>query len=139
MGKKAGLRCDKNDKLGTKTILKVTMKIKSLLFFYLLLGDHGRSYVVGFGKNPPVRPHHRSSSCKLKSPTTCSWNEFNAEGPNPITLTGALVGGPIQSGSFADERKDYKTNEVAIDYNAGFQTVVAGLISLIDGGEISGK
>lgn len=27
---------------------------------HLMLGDAGRSYVVGYGKNPPVRPHHRS-------------------------------------------------------------------------------
>lgn len=27
---------------------------------HLLLGDAGRSYVVGYGRNPPVRPHHRS-------------------------------------------------------------------------------
>ena len=28
-----------------------------------MLGDnnYGRSYVVGFGNNPPERPHHRSS------------------------------------------------------------------------------
>merc|ERR1711879_820336 len=26
-----------------------------------LLGDTGRSYMVGFGKNPPLRPHHRAS------------------------------------------------------------------------------
>jgi hypothetical protein len=24
------------------------------------LGDGGRSYVCGFGNNPPTRPHHRS-------------------------------------------------------------------------------
>lgn len=24
-----------------------------------ILGDSGRSYVVGFGKNPPKNPHHR--------------------------------------------------------------------------------
>ena len=23
-----------------------------------MLGDSGRSYVVGFGHNPPTRPHH---------------------------------------------------------------------------------
>ncbi|KIZ01815.1 Endoglucanase E-4 [Monoraphidium neglectum] len=27
------------------------------------LGEGGRSYVVGFGNNPPVRPHHRGASC----------------------------------------------------------------------------
>ena len=25
-----------------------------------ILGDGGRSYVCGFGNNPPERPHHRS-------------------------------------------------------------------------------
>ena len=29
------------------------------------LGDGGRSYVVGYGKNPPVRPHHAAASCPL--------------------------------------------------------------------------
>jgi len=24
-----------------------------------MLGDSGRSYVVGFGNNPPTQPHHR--------------------------------------------------------------------------------
>ncbi|PVD35338.1 hypothetical protein C0Q70_02298 [Pomacea canaliculata] len=26
---------------------------------HYILGDTGRSYVVGFGVNPPSRPHHR--------------------------------------------------------------------------------
>ena len=25
-----------------------------------MLGDGGRSYVVGFGSNPPTQPHHRA-------------------------------------------------------------------------------
>ena len=72
-------------------------------------------------------------------PTSCSFNNFNSKQGNPIVLVGALVGGPKQSGSFTDDRKDYKTNEVAIDYNAGFQTVVAGLVEMVDSGIISGK
>lgn len=27
----------------------------------LMLGDWGRSFICGFGVDPPVRPHHRSS------------------------------------------------------------------------------
>lgn len=27
---------------------------------HYLLGDSGRSYVIGFGKNYPMKPHHRS-------------------------------------------------------------------------------
>ena len=26
-----------------------------------MLGDNGRSYVVGWGHNPPQRPHHRGA------------------------------------------------------------------------------
>ena len=42
-------------------------------------------------------------------------------------LYGALVGGPDEKGNYVDSRKDYVANEVATDYNAGFQTAVAGL------------
>ena len=36
------------------------------------LGSTGRSFVVGFGKNPPKEPHHRGSSCP-KYPARCDW------------------------------------------------------------------
>ncbi|KAK3744428.1 hypothetical protein QZH41_003163 [Actinostola sp. cb2023] len=92
---------------------------------HYMLGDSGRSFVVGFGTNPPLRPHHSSSSCPSK-PASCNWDDFNSAGPNPQTLTGALVGGPAKDDSFKDDRKDYIQNEVTTDYNAGFQSAVAG-------------
>ena len=92
---------------------------------HYMLGDSGRSYVVGFGNNPPQRPHHRSSSCP--STGTCDWNNYNNPGPNPQTLNGALVGGPDENDYYEDKRQDYVKNEVACDYNAGFQSAVAGL------------
>lgn len=46
--------------------------------------------------------------------------------PNVHTLYGALVGGPDASDSYTDKRDNYVNNEVANDYNAGFQTAVAG-------------
>jgi len=92
------------------------------------LGDAGRSYVVGFGNNPPQRPHHKSSSCP---PTgQCGWNDFNSPNPNPHILYGALVGGPDSNDRYTDNRADYIKNEVACDYNAGFQSAVAGLLQL---------
>ncbi|XP_071508996.1 endoglucanase A-like [Diadema antillarum] len=94
-----------------------------------MLGNGGRSYVVGFGNNPPTQPHHRSSSCP-DLPASCGWNEYNADGPNPQTLYGALVGGPDQWDNYVDDRGDYKQNEVACDYNAGFQSAVAALKEL---------
>ena len=66
-----------------------------------------------------------SSSCS-DQPATCDWNDYNSAGPNPQVLYGALVGGPDQSGNYVDNRKDFISNEVATDYNAGFQSAVAG-------------
>ena len=94
-----------------------------------MLGDSGRSFVVGFGHNPPQRPHHSSSSCP-SAPAPCGWNNFRDPRPNPHVLKGALVGGPDQSDNYKDDRTDYIMNEVATDYNAGFQSAVAGLKQL---------
>ena len=33
----------------------------ALAQMHYILGDNGRSYVCGFGHNPPVRPHHRGA------------------------------------------------------------------------------
>ncbi|XP_064604141.1 endoglucanase 4-like [Liolophura sinensis] len=90
------------------------------------LGDAGRSFVVGFGKNPPTKPHHRSASCP-DIPATCDWEHEQTKDPDPHVLYGALVGGPGRSDDYVDERSDYTKNEVACDYNAGFQSAVAGL------------
>lgn len=93
---------------------------------HYMLGSAGRSFVVGFGNNPPQRPHHASSSCK-DPPASCSWDDVNSPDPNPHILYGALVGGPDQDDSYADVRNDYVKNEVTCDYNAGFQSSVAAL------------
>ena len=55
--------------------------------------------------------------------------------PNPHILYGALVGGPDHKDQFTDNRNDYIKNEVACDFNAGFQSAVAGLIQLQHGEE----
>ena len=58
-----------------------------------MLGSTGRSFVVGFGNNPPTQPHHASSSCPIDPNESCGWNNYNADSPNPHILYGALVGG----------------------------------------------
>jgi hypothetical protein len=65
------------------------------------------------------------SSCP-NPPAGCGWNEFNNPGPSPQLLKGALVGGPGQNDEYSDSRKDYTKNEVTCDYNAGFQSALAG-------------
>ncbi|XP_033764172.1 endoglucanase E-4-like isoform X2 [Pecten maximus] len=103
---------------------------------HIALGDTGRSFVVGFGVNPPSHPHHRSSSCPMM-PAPCSQEALSRSGSNPHTLYGGLVGGPSREGSYKDNRQDYQQNEVACDYNAGFQSAVAGLKHLSITGQLS--
>ncbi|XP_023329807.1 uncharacterized protein LOC111702374 isoform X2 [Eurytemora carolleeae] len=98
-----------------------------------ILGDGGRSFVVGFGENYPTRPHHKASACP-SPPTACTWETFSAGGPNPHLLLGALVGGPRKADDvYEDDRSDYISNEVSLDYNAGFQGAVAGLFQIAFG------
>ncbi|XP_077989696.1 uncharacterized protein LOC144444158 [Glandiceps talaboti] len=90
--------------------------------------DGGHSFVIGYGYNPPLRPHHRGSSCPVVG--GCGWKVFNEAGPNHNLLIGAVVGGPGGDGVWEDDRKDFKKNEVAVYYNSGFQAMLAGLIYL---------
>jgi endoglucanase len=89
-----------------------------------ILGSNPRqsSYVVGYGDNFPLQPHHRAAS-------GIGWDAFNSDQPNEHVLYGALVGGPSAADDFAytDSRSDYISNEVAIDYNAGFTGALAFL------------
>jgi len=59
-------------------------------------------------------------------PAPCAWFDQQQKGPNPHVLYGALVGGPNGQDSYTDNRNNYISNEVACDYNAGFQSAVAG-------------
>ncbi|XP_055958362.1 endoglucanase A-like [Patella vulgata] len=94
------------------------------------LGDTGFSFLIGYGKNFPHSPHHRAASCP-NPPAPCGPFIMSTKEPNVHTLYGALVGGPDSDGSYQDSRQNYINNEVATDYNAGFQAAVAGLKSLV--------
>lgn len=78
------------------------------------------SYVIGYGNNYPKAPHHRAASC---GPAGCNCSRE----PHPHILYGGLVGGPGKDDSYIDDCQDYEKNEVATDYNAGFQSAIAGL------------
>lgn len=97
-----------------------------------MLGDNPRnsSYVVGFGQNPPQRPHHRTAHG--------SWADSqNVPADHRHVLYGALVGGPNASDAYVDEIGNYVTNEVATDYNAGFTSAIAKMVSLYGGQPLS--
>ena len=85
----------------------------------------GRSYLVGFGRNPPKNPHHRAAHG--------SQNGSIDDPPvNRNVLAGGLVGGPgfPDDFSFVDDRRDPRTTEVALDYNAAFSGALARLNEL---------
>lgn len=124
------LACLEAARIDDPSIDAVKFRKFALGQIHYALGDAGRSYVIGFGNNPPTKPHHRSSSCPVNQNESCGWDAFNNPGPNPSTLWGALVGGPGSNDDYEDKRDDYIKNEVACDYNAGFQSAVAGLRSL---------
>ncbi|KHD35933.1 endoglucanase [Clostridium acetobutylicum] len=91
------------------------------------LGSSGRSYVVGFGVNPPEHPHHRTAES--------SWfDDKTVPGYSRHTLYGAMVGGPDQNDKFDDDVANFNQNEPACDYNAG---LVATLSSMY--GKYGGK
>ena len=102
------------------------------------LGSGVRSYVVGYGYNAPSHEHHAASSCP-NMPAPCGQAQFNSKDPNPQILYGALVGGPAGQKkdkinpdyTYSDKRSDYVTNEVALDYNAGLTTALAGLYDIL--------
>ena len=68
-----------------------------------------------------------SRSCPNR-PATCDYSALNNPNANPQVLNGALAGGPDRNDFYQDDRNNYQCNEVALDYNAGFQAAVAGII-----------
>ncbi|KAI9253267.1 Six-hairpin glycosidase-like protein [Helicostylum pulchrum] len=82
-------------------------------------------YVCGIHKNSPHNPHHAGASggTNLK--------KINSEPKHMAhVLYGAIVGGPDDQDNFYDIRNDYLQTEVAIDYNAPFQSLMAYQISI---------
>ena len=70
------------------------------------LGDTGRSFEIGFGKDYPKNPHHRTAQGSY-----C--DNMNEPAAARHILYGALVGGPDASDGYNDTVSDYTVNEVA--------------------------
>ena len=85
-----------------------------------------RSFMCGFGTNPPVNPHHRGAHG--------SWDNNIYDPPmSRHTLYGAVPGGPGNADDYADTRDNYTSNEVACDYNAGLTGALARMYQLYGG------
>lgn len=73
----------------------------------------GRSMVTGLGFNPPLHPHDRRSAIDPDGPP---WPGYLIGGPHP---------GPAD---WHDEQADYRTNEIAINWNAALVYALAGFL-----------
>ncbi|CAO3631798.1 unnamed protein product [Cunninghamella blakesleeana] len=92
-----------------------------------MLGDNYMKtpYVVGVHPNAPANPHSSTASGGTDI------NNINTSPPKELyVLYGAVVGGPNKEDIFYDERNDWTQTEVALDYNAPFQGLVAYQISV---------
>ncbi|CAG5117522.1 unnamed protein product, partial [Candidula unifasciata] len=101
-----------------------------------MLGDNKHdggcySFQIGYGDKYPLQPHHRAASCP-DIPAPCDQSNLDIDAPSPQVLVGALVGGPDTGDEYVDRRTDYIHNEVATDYNSGFQGSLAGIVHLIE-------
>lgn len=113
------------------------MKIIIILQIDYLLGKNprGRSYMVGFGKDPPKQVHHRGASVPVlpqKSSVSCAMtfvNYYIKNVPNPNELTGAIVGGPDKYDNFNDKRWDSPKTEPCTYVNSLAVGVLAKLAS----------
>jgi endoglucanase len=74
---------------------------------------YGRSYVTGLGIDPPMHPHDRRSGAD------------DIEAPWPGYLVG---GGHPGATNWQDDQEDYRTNEIAINWQAGLVYALAGFV-----------
>jgi endoglucanase len=119
----------------TDTVLKARYHdfAKRQVDYSLGANPQNRSYVVGFGTNPPRNPHHRTAHG--------SWtDQIGSPTISRHILYGALVGGPSSpndGASYTDDRSNFVNNEVATDYNAGFTSALARLAQEYGGAPLS--
>jgi endoglucanase len=101
---------------------KYTTFARSQIQYILGSNPQNRSFVCGYGRNPPVNPHHRTAHGAWAN------NLIGPPANSRHTLYGALVGGPGSNDAYTDDRGNYTNNEVACDYNACFSGALAKLV-----------
>jgi endoglucanase len=74
---------------------------------------YGRSFVTGIGHKPPMFPHDRRSGGD------------NTESPWP----GYIIGGGTNATNWKDEEPDFRTNEIAINWQAPLVYAVACFVN----------
>lgn len=109
-----------------------TYKCWALSQIRYVLGDAGRSLVVGEGHNPPKRTQDRTASCP-EPPGVCNRvTGLLSPDPDSYSLDGALVYGPGNSDDFLDIRNN-DAALIGVENNAGFIGALAGAVLLPSG------
>jgi hypothetical protein len=97
-----------------------------------MMGDAGRSMVIGQGHNPPKRTQDRAAACPARPGVCNRVTSYLSPDPDTYQLTGALVHGPGKSDYYIDERTN-DASMVGIENNAGFTGALAGAAMLPSG------
>jgi endoglucanase len=90
-----------------------------------------RSYVTGYGANPPLHPHHRfwanqpDAGYPAPPPGVLVGGSNDTPG-DPVVLAAGLTGNPPGK-QYIDDIGSFSTNEVAINWNASLAWVSAYL------------
>lgn len=97
-----------------------------------VLGDTGRSYVIGAGKDFPKAAHSRESFCAKSWDTEdCTYNQwFKDSVSNGNNVVGAIVGGPDLKDKYVDSRANFRSTEIAIDFQATFFSALTGALTI---------
>lgn len=95
-----------------------------------ILGDNdlGKSYVMGYTDSYALQPHHAAGHASI-------YGQPSKPAENRHIIWGALVNGPQGDGSHVDDRDDYGSNEVTIDYNGALVAALAGHYAARGAGE----
>ena len=91
-----------------------------------ILGDGGRSLMVGWGKKPPRHVQSRMAACP-KAPATCdAATHLYGPAPDANVMRGAIVEFPAFDDHYGDVRAS-NDSRVSIENNAGATVALAGL------------
>jgi endoglucanase len=86
------------------------------------------SYMMGYTNKYCMQPHHAAGHASI-------WGEPNNPTANRHIIWGALVNGPDGKDNHVDNRADFGSNEVTIDYNVSLIAALAAEYSLWGGAQ----
>jgi endoglucanase len=97
-----------------------------------VMGDSGKSMLVGFGEDPPKRTQDRAAACP-NPPEACNvLTSLYSSKEDSHVLKGALVQGPGGQDDMEDVRSS-DSARVGIEMNAALTGALAGIYDYPDG------